>query len=98
MDRRVSKKADASELIGVITPKKFRSESKPIAKSRPNLEALLTVEDLAGLLRLSTKGIYSLVENRKIPFIKVSNRVRFLPEDVMAWVRENRVPALEVKP
>jgi excisionase family DNA binding protein len=56
---------------------------------------LLTVEELAAWLRLTPKGIYGLVEGRRIPFIKVSNRVRFLYDDVLAWLRENRVPASE---
>lgn len=59
------------------------------------LEALLTVDDVAALLRLTVKGVYSLVEGRRIPFVKVSNRVRFLPDDVRSWLQENRVPASE---
>lgn len=59
------------------------------------LETLLTVDDVAALLRLTVKGVYSLVEGRRIPFVKVSNRVRFLPGDVRSWLQENRVPASE---
>jgi len=33
---------------------------------------LLIVRELAELLRVSPKGIYSLVEQRKTPFVKVS--------------------------
>lgn len=58
-------------------------------------EPLLTVTEVAGLLRLTPKGVYALVESRRIPFIRVSNRVRFLPSDVLGWLRENRVPASE---
>ena len=56
---------------------------------------LLTVAEVADLLRLTPKGVYSLIENRRIPFIKVSNRVRFFESDVISWLRKNRVPALE---
>jgi len=59
------------------------------------LETLLTVNDMAELLQFTVKGIYSLVENRRIPFVKLSNRVRFIPEDVRSWLQENRVAASE---
>jgi|GEM_PF-2411668 len=62
---------------------------------RGELEALLTVADVAALLRLTEKGVYSLIESRRIPFVRVSNRVRFLPRDVRSWLQENRVPASE---
>lgn len=54
---------------------------------------LLTVPEVATLLRLTDKGIYAMVSARRIPFVKVSNRVRFLRVDVVRWLRENRVPA-----
>jgi len=54
-------------------------------------DRLLTVADVAALLRLTNKGVYSLVEARRIPFVRVSNRVRFILEDVVAWLSENRV-------
>jgi excisionase family DNA binding protein len=56
---------------------------------------LLTVDEVAEFLRLTAKGIYSLVEQRRIPFIKVSNRLRFARADVLAWLEGNRVPASE---
>lgn len=56
---------------------------------------LLTVFDVSAILRLTPKGVYSLVEARRIPFIRVSNRVRFIRQDVLNWLWENRVPALE---
>ncbi len=59
--------------------------------------SLLTVAEVAEFLRLTPKGVYSLIENRRIPFIKVSNRVRFLESDVISWLRKNRVPTLEEK-
>lgn len=57
-------------------------------------DVLLGVEEVASLLRLTPKGIYSLVENRRIPFVRVSNRVRFRQRDVEAWLEKNRVPTV----
>ena len=56
---------------------------------------LLTVREVAAWLQLTEKGVYAMVEARRIPFVKVSNRVRFICADVVQWLRENRVPALE---
>lgn len=53
---------------------------------------LLTVEELAARLKLSVKGIYNLVETRRIPHLKVSSRLRFLPSETQAWLEESRVP------
>jgi len=58
-------------------------------------EQLWSVRDVAHYLQLKPKGIYALVERREIPFVRVSNRLRFLRADVLAWVEENRVPASE---
>ena len=65
------------------------------AESPINGKSLLTVSEMAAWLRLTPKGIYSLVENRRIPFIRVSNKVRFLRSDVISWLQKNRVPTLE---
>ena len=56
---------------------------------------LLTIPDVAALLRLTRKGIYGLVETRRIPHVRVDNRVRFIGADVLRWLEQNRVPALE---
>jgi excisionase family DNA binding protein len=58
-------------------------------------DRLMTVRDVAHFLGLKPKGIYALVERRAIPFVRVSNRLRFLRADVLLWVQENRVPASE---
>ena len=60
------------------------------------MNRLLTVEEVATLLRLSPRGVYNLVEARKIPFIRVSNRIRFKVEQVEEWLAEKTVD--EVKP
>jgi excisionase family DNA binding protein len=59
------------------------------------VDELLTVPEVAALLRLTSKGVYAMVENRRIPFVRVSNRLRFLWSDVLAFVKENRVPTIE---
>ena len=55
---------------------------------------LLTVKEVARLLQFTEKGVYSLVENRRIPYVRISNRIRFLQSDVLEWLQENRVSAI----
>ena len=69
------------------------AEAATDSSATPDDTDLLTVPEVATLLRLTDKGIYAMVSARRIPFVKVSNRVRFLRADVVQWLRENRVPA-----
>lgn len=69
----------------------------PIPAKTPDLDVLLDVPEVASLLRLTRKGVYAMVSARRIPFVKVSNRVRFFRADVLAWLHENRVPSLGEK-
>jgi len=75
----------------------MRSAAKPSidASFAIDCDQLLTVSDVAVLLRLTAKGVYALVESKRIPFIRVSNRVRFVRADLLQWLWENRVPASE---
>jgi excisionase family DNA binding protein len=56
---------------------------------------LLTIREVAELLRLTPKGVYAMVAARRIPFVRVSNRVRFLRGDVERWLDGNRVAVLD---
>jgi excisionase family DNA binding protein len=49
------------------------------------LEALLTVREVATLLRVSTATIYALAARQELPHVRVSNALRFRPEDVRAF-------------
>lgn len=65
------------------------------SKGRLGDDKLLTVSEVAVWISFTPKGVYALVAARRIPFIKLSNRVRFLRADVLDWLTENRVSALE---
>lgn len=57
--------------------------------------ALLTVAEVAELLRLSRKGVYALVERRALAHIKFSNCLRFERADVLRFLRDNRIDGAE---
>lgn len=50
------------------------------------LQALLTVREVAALLRVSTWTIYALSARRELPHVRVSNAIRFRTEDVQRYL------------
>jgi excisionase family DNA binding protein len=56
--------------------------------------ALLTIPEVARLLTISPSGVRRLQQQREIPFVKVRGAVRFLKEDVIAYLRRQRVEAI----
>lgn len=80
--------SEATAPSGANTKRRDEAESPDV---------LLTVADVASWLRLTPKGIYGLVETRRIAVIRTGNRLRFRREDVLAFVRENRVAAFSEK-
>ena len=56
---------------------------------------ILTVDELAGLLKMSKKQIYTMCEartrcgamkNHPLPVLKINGNVRFLRKDVDSWL------------
>ena len=88
----MSKKSKEKSSLGAATGNPSPLDDGPAVGHLPSI---LTVADVAVLLRLTPKGVYALVEARRIPFVRVSNRLRFFRDDVIAWLQENRVPATE---
>ena len=55
---------------------------------------LLTPDELAALLRISKVSVYRLVEKRSMPFYRVNGSLRFDKNDVMAYLKENRIESV----
>jgi putative molybdopterin biosynthesis protein len=55
-----------------------------------NLKALLTVQEVADLLRVHRNTVYEWVSRGEMRAIRVGNRLRFDPEDVSRWLGERR--------
>jgi excisionase family DNA binding protein len=55
---------------------------------------LLTIREVAVLLRLSVSGMKHLHQKRYIPFIKVGGSVRFSKQDVIDYLNKVRVEAI----
>jgi excisionase family DNA binding protein len=48
-------------------------------------EPCLTASQLAAWLNITERHVRRLVAERRVPFHKVGNRVRFVPREVVAW-------------
>ena len=47
---------------------------------------LLTVKEIAELLRISERKVYELVSNNEIPHVKVGGSIRFNSEVINKWL------------
>lgn len=52
---------------------------------------LLDVKDVARMLSISTRAVYLLAEERKIPAVKWGRSVRFRPIDVAKFVEDHTI-------
>lgn len=55
---------------------------------------LLTISEVAELLKLSASTVRRLQRQRKIPFIKVGRSIRFTRSDLSAYLEKRRVGAI----
>ncbi len=69
------------------------SAEPPPAGADPGqgIPALLDVEGLASQLGLTVHHVRRLVQERRIPYLKVGHFVRFEPAEVTRWLGEHRV-------
>ena len=54
------------------------------------IEALLSLDEVAKVLRISESGVYRLVRSGELPRVKVGNRTLFQPRDVRAFIASRR--------
>jgi excisionase family DNA binding protein len=58
-------------------------------------QRLLTARELASILAISPKTIYSYVERNMIPHYKIEASVRFRARDVVEWLHDRACRHLE---
>jgi len=51
----------------------------------------ISPKDLCIILNVSLPTIYRLIDARKIPAFKIGNSIRFLKEDVVSYLEQNRI-------
>ena len=56
---------------------------------------LLTISEVAELLKLSVSTVRRLQRQRKIPFVRVGRSIRFARSDLAAYLEKRRVGAID---
>lgn len=60
----------------------------------PGLPMLLTVDDLAQLLRTTDRAIYAMVERGQLPgIVRIGRRVLFRSADLLDWLHQKSAPS-----
>jgi excisionase family DNA binding protein len=54
------------------------------------IEALLSLDEVAQLLRISESGVYRLVRSGELPRVKVGNRTLFEPHEIRRFIASRR--------
>ena len=62
-----------------------------LADSLEKRTTALTVSDVAKVLHVSVRQVYSLVASNKIPHIRVGGSIRFDPCEFAAWLRQSMI-------
>jgi excisionase family DNA binding protein len=58
------------------------------------MEKLLTIDELAQFIRVSTRTIYRMLDDGELPFaIKLKGSWRFRENDVQVWLESHKVGA-----
>ena len=60
----------------------------------PSVE-LLTITEVAELLKISVASVRRLQQRRAVPFIKVGGSVRFAKSDVMFYLEKRRIESVD---
>jgi excisionase family DNA binding protein len=58
-----------------------------------SLKNLLTVKEVAALLRVSTQTLYKMLEQGQIPAVKVGSQWRFDGDKIKIWIERQGVRA-----
>ncbi len=68
----------------------------PAANGEPRLPILLTVDEVANLLRTTRGAVYVMVERRQLPgTTRIGRRLLFRSADLLHWLDQKRTPSLQ---
>jgi excisionase family DNA binding protein len=56
---------------------------------------LLTIPDVAALLKISPSGVRRLQQASQLPFIKVGGSIRFSRQDIASYLQKHRVGSID---
>jgi excisionase family DNA binding protein len=56
-----------------------------------NNDKVMTVSDVATYLKISKSKIYYLINQRKLPYVRIQRNVRVLESDLILWLDKCKV-------
>lgn len=62
-----------------------------VANPSPQMDPLLTIDELCALLKLEPQTIYQLTYRGRIPHFKIANRLRFRLSEIVEWIEKQKV-------
>lgn len=62
--------------------------TRPIARGSVERPRFLTVEELAEMLRVEVRTVYSWVSKGSVPFRKAGRRTVFLLDEILEWTEQ----------
>ena len=72
----------------------MRSQEEQALGPGPLLPVLMTVNDVADLLRTTDRAIYAMIERRQLPgIVRIGRRVLFRSADLLNWLNQKSAPS-----
>ncbi|MDO8514136.1 MAG: helix-turn-helix domain-containing protein [bacterium] len=56
---------------------------------------LLTIKEVAELLKISQMSVRRLQQGRHLPFIKVGGSIRFAKSDIVEYLKKQRIDSIQ---
>jgi excisionase family DNA binding protein len=56
---------------------------------------LLTIAEVAELLKIAVASVRRLQQQRKIPFVRVGGSIRFFRRDIVSYLEKRRVRSID---
>lgn len=72
-------------------PLTIKSPAVDVPPKRVVMEQLLTVPEVAKILRVSNTTLYRMIEDRKVSFVRIGNMVRFTRANLESLVGDRHI-------
>ena len=59
---------------------------------------LLTIDQAAERLNVSTRFVRRLVDERRVPYLKIGKFIRFAEDELNAWIEAQRIDSFRSPP
>jgi excisionase family DNA binding protein len=63
----------------------------PEPRQRPSPPVLMTISQLAEHLKVDTSGVYKLLRNDHLPYVKIGGDIRFDRHEIDRWIAHRKV-------